>query len=83
MYLINCIKSHLLEKCILVIVHESVQTSRTKILKNSKSSAVLTRDPANSLTTSFLPGFSNQPPAKQLRASAVRLGEESYSYPSQ
>lgn len=83
LYLINCIKSQLLEKRVLIIVHKSVQTSRTKILRNSKRYAVLTWDPVNRLTTSSLLGLGNRLPAKQLRASAVRLRgkKKSYSYP--
>lgn len=54
LYLINHMKSHSLENRVLLIVHKSVQTSRTQILRNSKSRAVLAGTPLTGFPAALL-----------------------------
>lgn len=69
LYLSYCMKSHLL-KTVLIIVHKSLQISRSKTLSNSQHYSALTLGPVNRLTNSSLLCLGNRPPSEQLRASA-------------
>lgn len=64
-------KSHSLENRVLLIVHKSVQTSRTQILRNSKSCAVLAGTPLTGFPAALLGAAAGAVPSRESRGCRV------------